>query len=222
MRGWHPYPDAGKGYQVWRTPPWDAQVSDKFTSKTVGRDGFGQTAIVNSPRVALNPFGGREAGKSSATHLGDLAWKYKRAPMSMGTNRVCWAAGTQLPLCCYVPAASASLLSISAEAGAVLPTPLHSRRQPCPAGAGCCLSPEPDGAVTLGSSGPSPQLSDPVGHLPLLSPGTGSAVPQPASGAACATARKGTHSSWLWNFGTALTCPAWDTGILWLSGNLFC
>lgn len=78
----------------------------------------------------------------------------------------------------------------------MLPTPLHTRPQPCPAGAGCCLSPESDGAVTLGSPGPSPQLSDPVRHPPLPSPGTGSAVPQPSLGSCVCHGKEG-HSQQL-------------------------
>ena len=151
--------------------------------------------------------------------------------------------GTQLPPRRHALAAKSSEPSISAEAGLRVPRrgeaaspapccplPLHTRGQPCPPGhtapalgAGRCLSQERDGTVTLGSSSRSPRPTDLVRHLPL--PQVWERLCSPAARprrAVCATAGKGAHGSWPQGFGMVLRRPAWDLGILRLSGNLFC
>lgn len=172
---------------------------------------------MNVPRRALNPFGGREVGNSSTTRLGKLASKYKRASVGTGTNRVSRAGGypassaTTCPCGHYLPAehlcrdrAPHACRGEAASLAPCCPLAPHGQGQPCPPGhaapglgAGRGLSQEPDGAVTLGSSGQSPRPTDLVRHLPL--PRAWERLCSPAARprrAVCATAGKGTHSSW--------------------------
>lgn len=142
---------------------------------------------------ALNPSGGRKAGKP-----GCKGWPVNTTELlrALAQTGCAGQVGTQLIPCLF----------------------LQPAWHPCTAvpgaGRGRWLSPAPDGAVTLGSSGRSPRPTDPVRHLPLPRGCPGSAVPSPGQGRAQAAAGPGISAGH--------GCPERDPAFLRLSGNLFC